>query len=260
MKTSVLLFCVFAATAGSILSIANAEPVKLIGVEIKAALPAEAEDIIFAQHPKQGTKVEATFLAWPDEGSAIVEIKEKKCRVSETVDAGSGQPVKVKIEFGSFPKLDKNGLVAAHSLEYLLPEEPGSGRLKFSGTLCVVTAKGVKTEKVDQCALANAAKLKAGELNLVVTDLKTKEGKTKFGIKSSKPMAAIKEIRFLRPDGTAIPSDRNGRSWGSIFGSYSETWQLELEGEVKDVMVEFDLHQNLIEKEIPFDFTLPSAM
>ena len=241
-------------------SFADAKPPKLIGVETKAALPPEAEGIVFSQHPKQGTEVKASFLVWPEEGSAIVEIEEKKCKVTESVDLATGQPVKLKIEFGSFPKVDENESIAVHSLEYPLPEEPGLGRVKISGILAVVTSTGVKTEKMDTLALADAAKLKAGDLKLEISDLKSDDGKTKFNIKSSKPMRAIKEIRFLRPDGTAIPTERNGRSWGSMFGSYSECWQFELTGDAKEVKVEFDLHQNLAGKEIPFDFVLPGAM
>jgi hypothetical protein len=260
MKSTPPLFSLFIAAAACLSSVAHAGPVKLVSVETKAALPPEAEDIVFGQHPEKGAEVKATFLLWPDVGAAIVEIHEKKCRVTETVDSATGQPVKVNVEFGSFPKLAKDGSIGSHSLEYTLPEEPGSGRLKISGTLAVTTATGVKTEKPDGFALADEAKLKAGDLNLEVTGLKNDDGKTKFGLKSSKPMSAIKDIRFFRPDGTPVESRRNGRSWGRMFGSYSETWQIELETEIKDVKIEFDLHQNLAEKEIPFDFALPSAL
>ena len=259
MNLSSLRFALPAAVA-LLFSSAIAGPVKLVAVETKAALPPEADDIVFGQYPEQGMEVKATFLAWPDEGSAIIEIKEKKCRVTETVDAGSGQPVKLKMEFDSFPKVAKDGSIGVHALEYSLPEDPGSGRVKVSGNLAVVTAKGVKTEKVDAVALANGSKFKAGDLNLEVTGLQKEDGKTKFGLKAAKPMSAIKDIRFLGPDGTVIASERNGRSWGTIFRSYSETWQIELDGDIKEVKVEFDLHQNLAEKEIPFDFVLPSAM
>lgn len=239
---------------------AFAGPVKMVSVETKAALPPEAEDIIFGQHPDKGTEVKATFLVYPDEGGAIVEIKEKKCRVTETVEAGSGQPLKWKIAFGSFPKVAKDGSIGAHSLEYSLPEEPGSERVKVGGVLAVVMAMGVKTEKVDSLALANGSGIKAGDLKLEVKDVTRQGGKTRFSLHSTKRMSVIKAIRFFRLDGSEIPSDQNGRSWGSMFGAYSEDWQFELKGEIGEMKLEIDLHQNVTEKEIPFDFVLPSAM
>ncbi|MFM7182319.1 MAG: hypothetical protein ACKO2G_12760 [Verrucomicrobiales bacterium] len=233
---------------------------KLIGVETKTALPPEAEDIVFGQHPDQGAEVKAIFLVWPDAEASIVTIKDKKCKITEIVDAGSGQPLKLKAEFGKFPKAAKDGKVAAHSVEFQLPEDPGSGRLKMSGVLTVVSAKGVKTEKIDNVSLAENAKLKAGDFELKVEGLKEKEGETDFRIESTKSMAAIKAVRFLRPDGTVIESQQGGRSWMSGFGGYSESWSFEIKGEAKDLTIEFDIHQNMADQEIPFDFVLPTSL
>ena len=260
MQFPILRFVLPAAAAALFCSNVFAGPVKLVGVEVKTALPEEADDIVFGQHPKNGTEAKATFLILPDEGESIVEIREKDCEVGEIVDKESGQPVKLKVEFGSFPRVAKDGSVAAHSLEYPLPEDPGSGRIKVGGVVNVLVSKGVKTEKTGETTLVEAGKLKAGDLNLEITDLKTEDGKMNFGLKSSKPMTAIKEIRFMKPDGTAIESRRHGSSKMRMLGTFTETWNFALDAGDTAVKIEFDFYQNPTEKEIPFDFVLPSSM
>ena len=259
-KSRFVFFPIFSVAMAGLLSSVFAGPVKLVSVETKAALPPEADDIVFGNHPEAGGEVKAAFLIWPDDESSIVEIKEKKCKVTEVVDAASGQPVAVKIGFDSFPRVAKDGKVAVHAVEFPLPEEPGSGRIKVSGIITVVAAGGVKTEKIDGFALAENAKLKVGELSLSVDEFSVRGGKTEFQLKSSKPMSGIKEVRFFKPDGTALKLEQAGSSRMSGFGGYSETWSMQFDGEEKEVKVEIDLHQNMAEKEIPFDLVLPAAM
>lgn len=246
----------------SLLSAAWALPgqsVKLISVEMRAAVPEEADEIAFGQFPDNGTKVQASFLVQAEEGKSLVDIKEKKCKITEITDAASGQPVKVKVEFGSFPRTSKDGKMAVHSLEFSAPEGQAAGRLKVSGTLAVVTAAGVKTEKPESLMLVDAAKVQAGELKLAIDDLKTEGGKTSFDLKSSKPMAGIKDIRFYKPDGTEVKGNRNGTSTMSGFGTFSESWSIQMEEEVKELRFEFDMHENMTEAEVPFDFNLPAG-
>lgn len=237
-----------------------AQPVKLISVEMRSAVPKAAEEIAFGQFPDNGTKVEVGFLIPAAEGKSLVDIKEKACKITETTDAASGQPVKLKVEFGSFPRVSKDGTLAYHSLEFEAPAEPAAGRLKLSGTLALVTATGVKTEKQENLVLVDAAKVQAGALKLTIDDLKTGGGKTSFDLKSSKPMSAIKTIRFYKPDGTEVKGDRNGSSTMSGFGTYSESWSFHLEEEVKELSFEFDIHQNITETEVPFDFNVPAGL
>lgn len=260
MKFLFPTFSLVAAALALLSAESLAGPVKLVAVETKAALPPEADQIVFGNHPKAGSEVKATFLVWPDDESSIVEIKEKKCKVTEVVDGANGQPVDIKVDFDSFPRVSKDGKVAVHAVEFPLPAEPRSGQIKVSGIITVVAAKGVKTEKIDGLTLAENANLKAGELSLSVDELTVKGGKTEFELKSSKPMSGIKEVRFFKPDGTALKLEQSGRSRMSGFGGYSESWSMQLDGEAKEVKVEIDLHQNTAEKEIPFDFVLPSSL
>ncbi len=254
LQPSIVILSIIAA------SVLSAQEVRLVSVSVKAPVPPEAESVAFGNFPDKNVEVEAGFVVLPGEGKSIVEAPEKKARVTEVVDAGNGQPMKLKAKFGNFPRLADGGKALWQTIEFDAPTDAPSRRLKLSGTIQAKISSGVTVEKVENFKLENGKSVTAGKLELKIGDVKTDDGDTELSFGAKEPLSSIKDIRFLGADGKALTADRRGTSRMSMLGSFSETWNFEIKGEVKDVSLEVEFFKDIETVELPFDFELPAGM
>lgn len=239
---------------------ARSQSVKLVSVETNCALPANAKDVVFGQHPDAGVEVKAGFLIQPEAGASLIDIDEKKCKIKEVTDAESGQASSLKVKFGSFPHLSKeDGGPGFHELTVTNPAAEAKGRIKVTGTVHVTVSKGLATEKPGALAMASGLEIKAGGLTLKAKGVKIEDGKLCFQLESGKSLKSIKAIRFLDAQGKEVKSRRSGSSTMSVMGMFSETWEMEVETTAKDLAVEIDFFKDLEEKDIPIEFVLPAG-
>jgi hypothetical protein len=180
-------------------------------------------------------------------GQGIVELDEDKCVLTSVTD-DAGTDLGEQAEYGSFPKTSEDGSVGMIEIESRLRPAATATAVLAEGTLVFSASPGSKPTKVANVKLEKGKTFKVGAATVTLTDVTPGEDTAiELGLPRS-VLYTIRDVKFLKADGTPLEADRTSRGYMNDDASIG----YRIKGAGPTVTIEFDLWQGLREQKVPF--------
>jgi hypothetical protein len=186
----------------------------------------------------------------PPAGKSIIEIDEDECVLRVLAD-DRGTNLLESVSWGPFPETTEDGRQGLIEVRARTRPARDASRVRAEGTVALLAAAGVETEKIAKLDLSPGRKLQTrrGPLELVeVAGDGGDSGTTLTFGANAKIRDELKDIRFLGADGQPI------ELWGRGSMTLGNAVQLEyiLKEKPASVALELDWWQGLEETSLPF--------
>jgi hypothetical protein len=192
-----------------------------------------------------GTSVALAVV--PPAGAGLVEFDERASRIQAFAD-DKGQNLLEQGRFGPFPKIAEDGSVAVVDLEVRGRPSPGATSLNLQGTVALTMASGSKPTKLPAIQLAPSKTMRLGTATITVKTMEASEDGLEVTLALSRAvLKTIRGVKFFDPKGAEIESRRSS----SGYMNDAAEVEFRLKGAEKNVVVEFDVWQNLRQVNAP---------
>ena len=219
--------------------------ISVVGVRIVGAGLGKNREEIRAFNERPGIAV-ALAIKMPA-GQGIVELHEDNCLLTSVTD-DAGTDLGEQAEYGSFPKTSEDGSVGLIEIESRLRPAATATAIMAEGTLVFSASPGSKPTKVANVKLEKGKTFKVGTTTITLADVTPGED---TAIELALPRSLlypIRDVLFLKADGTAIEADLTIRGYMNDDASIG----YRIKGAGPAVTIEFDLWQGLREQKVPF--------
>jgi hypothetical protein len=219
--------------------------ISVVGVRVVGAGLGKNREEIRAFNERPGIAL-ALAIKMPA-GQGIVELDEDNCLLTSVTD-DAGTDLGEQAEYGSFPKTSEDGSVGMIEIESRLRPAATATAIMAEGTLVFSASPGSKPTKVANVKLEKGKTFKVGTTTITLADVTPGED---TAIELALPRAllyTIRDVRFLKADGTALEADRTSRGYMNDDASIG----YRIKGAGPAVTIEFDLWQGLREQKVPF--------
>ena len=180
-------------------------------------------------------------------GQGIVELDEDNCLLTSVTD-DAGTDLGEQAEYGSFPKTSEDGSVGLIEIESRLRPAATATAIMAEGTLVFSASPGSKPTKVANVKLEKGKTFKVGTTTITLAEVTTGEDTSIELALPRSVLYTIRDVRFLKADGTALEADRTSRGYMNDDASIG----YRIKGAGPTVTIEFDLWQGLREQKVPF--------
>jgi hypothetical protein len=139
------------------------------------------------------------------------------------------------------------------------PPAQGAKAITVRATLVVLCGEDVQTGEQKDVPLVKDTKVELGPLPCTISKVSDKAwGKTKLTVsfQSGSPFDAIKNITFLKPDGTEIKHRRAGGMRLRVNDQYTYTQSYALEEKVEKATINVEFYGKTEEHAVPVDVTI----
>jgi hypothetical protein len=219
--------------------------ISVVGIRIVGAGLGKNREEIRAFNERPGVAV-ALAIKMPA-GQGIVELDEDNCLLTSVTD-DAGTDLGEQSEYGSFPKTSEDGSVGMIEIESRLRPAATATAIMAEGTLVFSSSPGSKPTKVPNVKLEKGKTFKLGTTTITLTEVTPGEDTAiELGLPRS-VLYTIRDIRFLKADGTALEADRTSRGYMNDDASIG----YRIKGAGPAVTIEVDMWQGLREQKVPF--------
>jgi hypothetical protein len=219
--------------------------ISVVGVRIVGAGLGKNREEIRAFNERPGVAV-AIAVKMPA-GQGIVELDEDNCLLTSVTD-DAGTDLGEQAEYGSFPKVSDDGSVGMIEIESRLRPAATATAIMAEGTLVFSASPGSKPTKVPNVKLEKGKTFKLGTTTVTLGEVTPGE---ETSIELALPRSvlySIRDVKFLKADGTPLEADRSGRG----YMNDDATLSYRVKGAGAVVTIEFDMWQGLREQKVPF--------
>ncbi|MEO5822230.1 MAG: hypothetical protein ABIT71_17125 [Vicinamibacteraceae bacterium] len=219
--------------------------ISVVGVRVIGAGLGKNREEIRAFNERPGIAV-ALAIKMPA-GQGIVELDEDNCLLTSVTD-DAGTDLGEQAEYGSFPKTSEDGSVGLIEIESRLRPAATATAIMAEGTLVFSASPGSKPTKIPNVKLEKGKTFKLGTATVTLTEVTPGEDTAiELGLPRS-VLYSIRDVRFLKADGTALEADRTSRGYMNDDASIG----YRIKGAGPAVTIEVDMWQGLREQKVPF--------
>ncbi len=219
--------------------------ISVVGVRIVGAGLGKNREEIRAFNERPGIAV-ALAIKMPA-GQGIVELDEDNCLLTSVTD-DAGTDLGEQAEYGSFPKTSEDGSVGMIEIESRLRPAATATAIMAEGTLVFSASPGSKPTKIPNVKLEKGKTFKLGTTTVTLAEVTPGEDTAIELALPRSALNAIREVRFLKADGTALEADRTSRGYMNDDASIG----YRIKGAGPAVTIEVDMWQGLREQKVPF--------
>jgi hypothetical protein len=219
--------------------------ISVVGIRIVGAGLGKNREEIRAFNERPGIAVAIAIKMAPGQG--IVELDEDNCLLTSVTD-DAGTDLGEQAEYGSFPKTSDDGSVGMIEIESRLRPAATATAIMAEGTLVFSASPGSKPTKIANVKLEKGKTFKLGATTITLSEVTPGEDTTIELALPRSVLNSIRDIRFLKADGTALEADRTGRGYMNDDASMS----YRIKGAGPAVTIEVDQWQGLREQKVPF--------
>jgi hypothetical protein len=187
-------------------------------------------------------------------GKSVIEVDDDECVLNSLTD-DRGTNLLESVDWGSFPETTEDGRQALIEVTARTRPVVGATRIQAKGTVSLVVAAGIESEKIAKLDLTAGQKVttRRGTLELVeIAGGDGDEGATLTFGATAKIRDELKDIRFLGADGQAI--EISGR--GSMSMGDSVQLEFYLGSKPARVALELDWWKGLETLAVPFELAV----
>jgi hypothetical protein len=219
--------------------------ISVVGVRIVGAGLGKNREEIRAFNERPGIAV-ALAIKMPV-GQGIVELDEDNCLLTSVTD-DAGTDLGEQAEYGSFPKTSEDGSVGMIEIESRLRPAATATAIMAEGTLVFSASPGSKPTKIPNVKLEKGKTFKLGTATVTLTEVTPGEDTAiELGLPRS-VLYSIRDVKFLKADGTPLEADRTSRGYMNDDASIG----YRIKGAGPAVTIEVDMWQGLREQKVPF--------
>ena len=219
--------------------------ISVVGIRIVGAGLGKNREEIRAFNERPGVAV-ALAIKMPA-GQGIVELDEDNCLLTAVTD-DVGTDLGEHAQYGSFPKTSDDGSVGMIEIESRLRPAPTANAVLAEGTLVFSASPGSKPTKIPNVKLEKGKTFKLGTSTVTLTEVTPGEDTAiELGLPRS-ALYSIRDVRFLKADGTPLEADRTSRGYMNDDASIG----YRIKGAGPAVTIEVDMWQGLREQKVPF--------
>lgn len=159
--------------------------------------------------------------------------------------------------FGSFNKVSKDGKVALVSVEGKIPLAAGAAKVTAKGTIALQVGSKTTKFQVARSVLKKGTKIKAGSIELTVTDAKPQGDEINIDFETKTDPATVASIKFLGADGKAIEASKSSSGSMGFMGSKTYSFTYELKTSQPQLALEFEIWDDMKQINVPFSEVIP---
>ena len=213
----------------------------MLKLEVEHALPEAQQKDLFAGTSNR-TRL-TLFVQMPD--TTMIDLDEEASKLTQFVDDKGTDLSKGDERFGMMNPIRgmhvaDDGHRATVDIEGGVCPVNGATTITAKGTLAIKCGADPKDEKLEKIALAKGTKLTIAGVPVTISEVNSSSN-TQITFESSKPLDAVRELKFLDPAGKEIKSRYSGGS-SMKFGStatYQKMYELETKASSVTIAVSY---------------------
>jgi hypothetical protein len=226
-----------------------AGPVRVAGVQVVG--PGLGENGTELQAFRAQPGLVLSLAVTPPAGKFVIEIDDDEC-VLESLADDRGTNLLESVDWGPFPETTEDGRHGLIEVKTATRPAAGAAKVKAKGTIALLVASGVESEKIARLDVAKGQKLKTKRGTLELVEVAGDGGDSGTTLTFGATIQIrddLKDIRFLGADGQPL------ELWGRGSMTMGNAVQLEyvLKEKPERVAIELDWWQGLEALEIPFE-------
>jgi hypothetical protein len=219
--------------------------ISVVGIRVVGAGLGKNREEIRAFNERPGIAVALAIKMPPGQG--IVELDEDNCLLTSVTD-DAGTDLGEQAEYGSFPKTSDDGSVGMIEIESRLRPAATATAIMAEGTLVFSASPGSKPTKVANVKLEKGKTFKLGTATVTLSEVTPGEDTAIELALPRSVLYSIRDVKFLKADGTPLEADRTSRGYMNDDASIG----YRIKGAGPSVTIEVDMWQGLREQKVPF--------
>lgn len=197
-----------------------------------------------------------TLRVFPEGEGKYRKVDLKKSAIAEATNPSTGQPIKVKAIFNEYVTDLSDGVLNT-MVSFAADRELERSWVKVTGVIAFETIAETEKHKA-RIVFTEGARVKAGDLKLVVKEPKAQDGGRLFTLECAGSMDAIVDIRFTDAGGVPVEVSRVGSSRTTSNETVTEeSWTFHCPVVHDGLEAEFHFAKRIKTKEVPFDVLVP---